>query len=276
MKVLISVSCYKNESEIIEFAKMISNQDIANELALVVTCNACTNPDYIELELSKLDLVSRIYYPGKNLGYLHGALFGIRAFREEYSNLSFHWNVICNTDISIKNSFFSIITMKDWDNETWAIAPDVRRLSNGNKQNPFRQNRISRERMNQYRIIYSNPVTFLLFNYAVRIKRKIKKTEVPDISESKIYAEDGSIFILHEDCVSALLADDSEKLFMYGEEIYLAEIIRANKKIIEYYPRIQVIHNENGTTSLVGIKRKQKWFKESFDFIWDKYYKFEN
>ena len=60
---------------------------------------------------------------------------------------------------------------------------------------------------------------------------------------------------------------------MYGEELLMAEIARANgkKSMVNY--DLHVYHNENQTTGLVNSKRKQKWKSAFMEYLFQKFFK---
>ena len=59
---------------------------------------------------------------------------------------------------------------------------------------------------------------------------------------------------------------------MYGEEILISEVVRKYNKLVIYEPKFQVIHNENQVTGHINLRKKQKWFKNSFNYLKEKFY----
>ena len=93
-KIAVSVICYDNEEEVLDFADKLSRQKDSEKIVLLVTCNKCMNVKKLINDLNEIKISSQIFEPGKNLGYLHGCLHGFKEFGEEYE-----WAVISNTDI---------------------------------------------------------------------------------------------------------------------------------------------------------------------------------
>lgn len=82
---------------------------------------------------------------------------------------------------------------------------------------------------------------------------------------------DGSIFILRKPFIDTIINTQND-IFMYGEEIFIAELAYRNNKKIYYDEDINIVHNENATTSLIGIGKKQKWFMQSYNYLWKEFF----
>ena len=78
-------------------------------------------------------------------------------------------------------------------------------------------------------------------------------------------------FVLNSSCVYELINQIND-IFMYGEEIFVAELVRQNKGIIRYSDDIEIIHNENSTTALSNRKIKAGWYKQSFGYLIKTYF----
>ena len=103
-KIAVSVICYDNEEEVLDFADKLSRQKDSEKIVLLVTCNKCMNVKKLINDLNEIKISSQIFEPGENLGYLHGCLYGFKEFGEEYE-----WAVISNTDIDFFQNFWIII-----------------------------------------------------------------------------------------------------------------------------------------------------------------------
>ena len=239
------------------------------DICLLVTCNACENTKKLIDSISDSGVDYRVYLPNENLGYLNGGLFGLSKYEEEGN--SYEWGIICNTDIDIEDKSF-LTHIESYNNSTlWGLAPNVVRKSNGNKQNPFLKERISKKRVHLYKLIYERKWAYKLFFFLVKIKRVILKKEVVEVHSSYIYAMDGSIFILRKPFIDTIINTQND-IFMYGEEIFIAELAYRNNKKIYYDEYINIVHNEKATTSLIGIGKKQKWFMQSYNYLWKEFF----
>ena len=54
---------------------------------------------------------------------------------------------------------------------------------------------------------------------------------------------------------------------MYDEEFFIAEVVYKNGQKAFFDTSLGVLHNENQTTGKINQKIKQKWFKQSIDYL---------
>jgi len=208
-----------------------------------------------------------VFEPEDNLGYLNGGLYALKTSKYVYK-----WAIICNTDLTFpENDFFERILSTKYSNDIWMIAPNIIRLSNGVRQNPFQLRRLSDKKMRFLCGIYNHELTYCIYFWISSVKRKIIKNEVPHICSQNIYAADGSCFIMKKEFISEIQKIDNN-IFMYGEEIFLAEIINTKKKYVYFDENINLIHNENATTKYIHNRQKYLWFKQSFSYIYKYFY----
>lgn len=264
-EILILVSCYNNEDEVVKFANHLSNQTISEKIFLVVSCNSVKDKEKLLKGLATSGLDNAVLYPEKNLGYLHGCLYGLR---HSISVEDFKWIMISNTDIEFQsNAFFYDLLNKKTCKDIWCIAPHIV-LPSGRRQNPFLISRPSSKKMMTWKRIQGNQVGLQLYTKLAYVKRKLNanKESHNDFKNSIIYAAHGSCIILKPECV-VLLSQINDKIFMYGEELLIAELIRKNKKKVYYIRDLVVHHNENSTTKLIDYKRKSMYYKQSYEYL---------
>ncbi len=258
---VVSVACYNNEKEVIQFAQGLRKQTIADRIKLVVTCNSCSNPEYFSKKLKKEYELSEVYIPKENLGYLNGCLYGFRNQKDSYK-----WGIISNTDIEFSSEYFfeNILVIKD--ESIWCVGPDIVLAETGYHQNPFCVNRPSILNKKLHDFIFTNYLTYSFYFFLHWCKRKIFKPKHVLLNSGFVYGVHGSCFVLVEECIKALLAEDN-KIFMYDEEIFIAELVIKNGKKIYFDSRLNVVHNENQTTSFINQRVKYKWKKQSIEYL---------
>lgn len=54
IEIAVSVICYDNENEVLEFANKLSRQKDSEKIMLLVTCNKCKNVEQLRENLSKI------------------------------------------------------------------------------------------------------------------------------------------------------------------------------------------------------------------------------
>lgn len=266
-KIALSVICYNNETEILEFAQKLSRQKFHEEITLLVTCNSCKNPVGLQNRLKKIKENTYVYTPEKNIGYLPGCLYGLSCYTESYS-----WAIASNTDIDfVTDDFFEMFLETKYTEDVVCVGPDVMLATTGMHQNPFAQSRPSRRIMRFRRWIFSNYGRFVLYNWLSLVKKKLIRTSEGHAQSGLVYGVHGSFIILRKQCISDLIIDKTP-IFMYGEELYIAEKLREKNLLTYYDAQLKIIHNENQTTGKVNDRRKQKWFKQSVNFLVKKYW----
>ena len=266
IEIAISVICYNNETEILEFAKKLSRQKEQEKIALLVTCNGCKNPAKLQNGLKKIKTDTYVYTPGENIGYLSGCLYGLNLYTENYK-----WAVISNTDIEfVANDFFETVLKKKYPENVVCIGPDVMLAATGQHQNPFAQNRPSKQVMRFRKWVFSNYARYVSYNWLSLVKKKLRK-DVNRTQSGLAYGVHGSFIMLRKQCVKGL-ANPKTPIFMYGEELYIAEKLREKQQLTYYDGQLKIIHNENQTTGKVNSKRKQKWFEQSITYLVNRYW----
>ena len=271
-KITVAVSCYHNEEEIKRFAKQLEKQTVHESITLLVTMNAASSnasQSLLVSDLDRLDLETVVSDPGSNLGYLHGAVYsldkaGISAETE--------WIVICNTDIEFaSDSFFEQCLALPTGESVWAVAPLVHLKEENINQNPFMEKRPSNEWICQRKRVYSNPLLFTAFLLLAVLKNKHAGKEMVRGVPHTIYAQHGCFFILKPGFVRQLINDQND-VFMFGEELLLAELIRQAGRQIYYYPELEITHLHTRKAFSFNNRFKQKCFKQSFNYLYSRFF----
>ena len=273
MKIPISVTCYNNDSEVLSFAKQVACFNRSEHYCFVVTCNSCVDKDELVKELGNLSIETACYDPGLNLGYLNGCLYGLQRYRQ--SN-EFKWAIICNTDITTEEGFFGKLLEVLSEEDAWCIGPDIILHSNKRKQNPFLVSRPRKSKLVKWSIAFSSYPLYSIYTGAHRIKsmlcyRTVVKSADWPTTRQKVYALHGSFLICSSDCINNLYTE-AKSLFMYEEELLLAEIAHKLGKPVVFEPHLSVTHNENQVTGAVPSRKKFAWHSQSMAYLLREYY----
>lgn len=263
---------YKNEEEVLNYAKMISKQTVSNKINIIIVINKKSDNCYIDLkiELEKINISIDIFEPNENLGYLNGVIYGYNEFTRT-KNIKPDWVIISNTDIEINDKlFFERFMSKNYDANIWCIASSVFSPNTDSFQNPQYLKRCSLHKINS--LIFINKIPFIAYTYwlLAKIKAKIKKTKKQ--KSQYTYSAHGCFFILKFDFIEKIKGM-WYKGFLYSEEAYIAENLLINKRKCYYDASLEVIHNENSVTGFIGIKKKSKYFENSLKCIRDEFYR---
>ena len=120
------------------------------------------------------------------------------------------------------------------------------------------------------RWIFSDYGRFALYNWLSSVKKNLKKGQKL-VESGFVYGVHGSFIMLRKPCVNDLI-DDKAPIFMYEEELYIAERLRERKLLTYYDAQLKITHNENQTTGKVNNRRKQKWFEQSMTYLVNRYW----
>lgn len=270
IRIIVSVVCYNNEDEVIRFADMISKQTISKQIHLVITYNCGNQLEYLKTNIEKINISAEISNPHNNLGYLSGCCFGIDANKEILNNTT--WIAISNTDIEFETTDFLERILENIPKNVWAIGPRIKLKKTGQDQNPFFEKRPSVQSMKFRKLVYSNLLFFNIYFSVSKIKTKIviKRKKSKDKNRF-VYALHGSFFIVNKQLFEKI-DEVKNHIFMYGEEILVAELANRNNKRCYFRSDVGLIHNENQVTSLLSNKSKQTWFNQSTKYLTTKYF----
>lgn len=255
MKVLHLIVDYKSKFEVANFINSIDRSFTCNvkgnvDYSLVVLCNSGIN-DYIEFDSSKLCVKPKFIDTSDNIGYL--PTVSRYLLRSGINVDDFDYIIFSNVDMLLDVSFFE--ELRSISDEADIIAPSIV-TSEGVYQNPFMPSRPSKSSLQFLKFVLSYDLTFYLYSKISYFKSVFFKSKPSGNVKKMIYAPHGSMVILRssyfENC------DLEHGLFLYGEEIYIAESCYKNNKAVLYAPQLKVVHCEHRSTSLLSISKKRK------------------
>lgn len=210
--------------------------------------------DHINVETQKLD----------NIGYLKGAQYVINRVPDIKK---YDFVIISNVDILMKEDFFTKLYDYRIDQNIAWIAPQIFSKNENRDLNPKVLSRYSKKKLSMLYYMYKYPVLFYLYTATVYKRKKIRST----YPEMDIYAGHGSFIILTRTFFENQ-NDINYPVFLFGEELYLAEKIRIVGKKVKYVPSIIIYDNEHVSTSKMKKKSYFKYNQESIKYILDTFY----
>ena len=197
----------------------------------------------------------------ENLGYLGGALPIYNAKAKDYDYVS-----ISNVDLELAPDFFEQLLNIDTKGLGW-IAPDIYTDKINRHENPYMLSRPTKRNFRIWNIIYSNTWIYRLYHRFYVLKSQ-KKAVYPEWS---IYAGHGS-FMLFTKAFVQHYPTLHFPTFMYGEEIYFAELVRTAQLQTRYVPALQMANIGNISTGLINQAQKSQWSKESLHALYKTYF----
>lgn len=199
-----------------------------------------------------------------NIGYFPGAQHVINGID---NILDYDYVVISNVDIQMDENFFMQLAKLQKDKDLAWIAPKIYSRNEERDRNPKVITRYSKKKLFLLYFMYRFPILFYLYTNTAYKRKKFQHTS----DRREIYAGHGSFIIL-----SKYFFENHRKLnypiFLFGEELYLAEEILNIGKKVQYEPSLVIYDNEHVSTSKMKSHRYFKYNKESIRYILNKYY----
>lgn len=221
---------------------------------------------------------ARLLESPTNRGYFGAAKFALDRYLEEGNDLP-DWVIVCNHDIQIEDKeFFSKLLRQD-PKEAGVIAPRIRVAPGGADQNPFMKRRPGALRWAQLRLVSSNYATAAIWDWLSRRKKEFisrmaarRGQSLQDVNAKSeaIYAAHGSFFIFSRRYFEAGGFLDGN-LFLYGEEISVAEICRSLGLRVMYDLSLCVLHKEHQSTGKVLSRFTYECQKKAMQYIKSRY-----
>lgn len=194
--------------------------------------------DYPELNISVFQ------FP--NLGYFGGALAVYNSISELYK---YDYVFISNVDVTYDKSFFS--NLKEFEvreNVGW-LAPQIWSNDESRDRNPKILKRYSLKRIKTIEIMWRFPILHMIYQSTLYKRKKYQSK----INVSNIYAGHGSFIILTKYFTKAF-PQLNYPIFLFGEELFIAELCRSVGLKVEYFPSLKVIDEEHVSTSKMRSK----------------------
>jgi GT2 family glycosyltransferase len=216
-----------------------------------------------------------VFVADANFGYFGGAELALDWYLQQRRELP-EWIVVCNPDIVINDSeFLPKLYSQDW-RRVGVLAPRIRLVDSIGEQNPFMRQRPGWLRRAKLRAIYSNYWVALLWDWLSRKRQAVRRKNVRrqadgGASRESIYAAHGAFFIFSRHYFEAGGYLD-DKLFLYGEELSVAEICRSFDLPVVFEPGLCVWHDEHTTTGTVISRSSYRCQQKALRYVFAKYF----
>ena len=221
------------------------------------------------IDIATYEHIKVAMMPLDNLGYLGGVFAVINSWESTQREI-YDYVVISNVDVTVNEDFGSqLANYKQEDKLSW-IAPAIYNTHLGKVGSAEWTSRPSKRRMKFYSFLYAHPVLYRLYWLVSRIKIRSSHNNIS--KESDIYAGYGSFMILTKEFVQ-LQSQWVYPSFLFGEEIFFAEIARYNGMKVKYVPDIMINDIGKVSTGRIGNKRKLQMQKESNDYLYNEFFK---
>jgi GT2 family glycosyltransferase len=276
--VVITVS-YKSADSAMEFLASLERTKAFPEIEAIIVDNSPGEEDLPSMRaaVTKYTNAELVESPS-NRGYFGAARFAFDHYLEQGKGLT-DWVIVCNPDVEIEDEeFFSKLFCQD-PRAVGVIAPRIEALPGRVDQNPFMRRRPGRLRWAQLRFVSSNYSVGAVWDWLWRRKSEFrswaaKRRGASSLNDNakreSIYAAHGSFFIFSRRYFEAGGYLDGN-LFLYGEEIAVAEICRSLGLPVVYEPALCVLHKEHQSTGKTLNRFTYECQKRAMQYVTSRY-----
>ena len=270
--ICVVVVNYFNEEEVADF---VSNSLLAQEgvsLQVIIVDNG--SRDSSKLTSLRGDNIT-VLNPGKNLGYLHAFLFAWDQLKASSSEVP-PFVILSNSDIEFASKDVLKDLVRHHSSTDFAcIGPSVFSTLQNIEQNPFASQRINRRRLRTINFFQSAYPLYLIYQSLSLLKNKLrsgKKVLQSSGDVREVYAIHGSFMVFSSKFMRAEATKLSRAPFLFGEELYVAEVALKGGYRSYFDNRLSVFHREHATTRIFKSRAMVKLLHESTSRILKEFY----
>ena len=240
---ILVVLTYRNADDLLDFDRSLKSH--LNGYHVIVV-----NSHFDEQSEDKIkriaDLLGYDYIGIENRGYGFGNNRGI-----EYANAhyTYEYLIVSNPDVIIRRFDDSSLPFA-----SAIIGPAITTVA-GKSQNPYWAIRsgvleeciyLGMKRNSRMHMIFAEGINRLIRELYLVLHRKSRKAR-------EVYATHGAFVIFTRDVIEKLDVVYDEDMFLFYEEAYLANRIRQYNIRQYFYPAIDILHKEDGSTRGMNI-----------------------
>lgn len=268
MRVLIAAVNYNSYSELKEFVQSIYNavcqvNDVFVDLAIA---DNSLDKQYVSFDYVNPPL-NISWHSFNNVGYFGAAQSMINTVPQIDI---YDYVIISNVDLTIEKDFFKKLLAKIYPMSVAWVAPSIYSEAEKRNKNPKVLHRYSKKRLTLLCLMYKYPILHKLY-VATIYRRKSMQNTNRNNNSFPIYAGHGSFIILTRSYFASYRTIEYP-MFLFGEELYLAEQIHRVHKSVVYDSSLLVNDSEHVSTSKIVKKSYYNYNYQSLTYILKKYY----
>jgi GT2 family glycosyltransferase len=264
MDILITAVNYNSYKELNAYLKSVSeakNSSAYTNVTVYIADNS-TKRQFIDCNAYHNITVKQV--PFDNIGYLPAASEIIK----QCPNLKqYDYIIISNVDVELDYHFLENLQSLKADKTIGWIAPQIWTEEEGRDKNPKVIERYSKSKLEKIRLLYRYPMLDYIYTNTLYLKKKSR----PQYSEMDIYAGHGSFMILTKYFFD-FYKEINYPIFLFGEELFLAELNKKAGLRVRYIPNLKIYDNEHVSTSKMKKKSYYKYNLDSIDYILNTFY----
>jgi len=278
-KALIITINYKSEDSLLELVRSLQRIKAFCETKVIIVDNSLAEANIPMIRFSIREMSNIELVPSQvNRGYFGGAKFAFDHYLADGHNMP-DWVIVSNHDILIEDKDFFIKLFREDPDAVGVIAPRIQTLPGKLDQNPFIKHRPGLLRWTQLRLVSSHYIVAIIWDWLWRKKAAfrswlaLRRRGAPPGGSARresIYAAHGSFFIFSRRYFEMGGFLDGN-LFLYGEEISVAEICRSLNLPVVYEPSLGVSHKEHQSTGKVLTRFTYECQRKALQYLSSRY-----
>jgi GT2 family glycosyltransferase len=199
---------------------------------------------------------------GNNPGYF-GA---IKRLMADVDIKEYDYTIISNVDLTVEEDFFLKLADYTCDENIGWIAPQIWSNLEKRDRNPKILERYSQRKLNILKLFYQFPILETLYTHTIYRQKKFESHPA-----GRIYAGHGSFIILTREYFKRCGKIDYP-IFLFCEEIYLAEMCQKAGLYVKYEPTIKIIDTELISTGKMKHSHYCRCNYEAMQYIIKSFY----
>lgn len=299
MRTLVIGVNYDSDAMTLRFVRGLAKLRHDQDCTIIVVDNSKNANTELAQAIQDSSPSAMYLKPLQNLGYLRGASYGLNEFVKSDGTMP-DWVIVANVDIEFKNEgFLARLAEANYGEEVGVVSPAI--WSNNLLRAPNRGlvSKPNKHRMRVLKLACRNHYTFRAYYALAGIKNAVTyawryrlrasaggrsassrqvQTVAPETQNAHqqrqpkaIYAPHGSCIILSRSFFTRGGSLDYP-MFLFGEEMYIAETARSLGLQVVYDPMLEVWHDDHTSTGLMPTRRMASYMRESTAFIIDQYF----
>lgn len=266
MKSLIICVNYNSYNDLLKYLDSLFEADLCyqEEHSLMVLIADNSNE---KQQISKNYSFGLLHsFTGENLGYFGAVTYAIR--EAQISLSSFDYVIISNVDLIVAWDFFIKLYASNFEEDVGCIAPYIYSINECIDRNPKILVRTSLKKLKVLKLMYKVPALYYLYT---SLLYPIRRTRLQNCKECYIYAPHGS-FMIFTKRFANFIQSMQYPIFLFGEEIFIAENLRNNSLKTIYKPEIKVYDSDHVSTRKLKSKVYLNYNYQAVDMLIKDYF----
>lgn len=264
----IAIFCvvYNSYKELFAYIDSINSAAIyAKDSGVDVYIADNTDKEFKDITVNGYEHINVKVYPfHQNLGYL-GA---IKKMMSKENCAKYDYVIVSNVDMTLRQDTLNTLVNNTYPADTGWIASSIISQRTGLDMNPRAINRYTTSKLKIMKWFYRHPLVYQLYSHTFH---KLRRRRINTCKPRYIYAGHGSFMILTKEYFSRC-GIINYPIFLYCEEIYIAEECALHGLKVIYNPNIHVDDIGKVSTGKAPKNDYYRWNIEGLTYVIDKYY----